>query len=177
MNPALPKKIGLYSIERKSGAKKWIFLFIIVIFAVFEVTILDYFKIFNIKPDLFLIAVLMASLSFAFQSRLAILLSAYSGMLKDILGINPFGINTLLFPLWSFLIIKLSRKITLDNNFISSGAMFVIVILNAAAIKIIFLFSGRFMPWGVFLRTAFLESLYTALVLPLLFRVIWAKIK
>ncbi len=156
--------------------KKWLLLCVIVIFSILEVTILDYFKIFNIKPDLFLIGVLMASLSFSFQPRLAILLSASSGMLKDILGINAFGINTLLFALWSFLIIKLSRKITLDNNLISAGVMFIIVILNGAAIKIIFLFSGKFMPWAVFLRTAFLESLYTALVLPLVFSV-WAKIK
>lgn len=177
MNPALPKKIGLYSAERKSGVKKWFFLFIAVVLAIFQITILDYFQIFNVKPDFFLIVVVMASLYFSFELRWAVFLSAFSGMLKDILGPNTFGINTLLFALWSVLIANLSKKISLDNNFISAAVIFVTVILNGAVIQLIFLFSGKFISWPVFLRIVLLESLYTALVLSIIFKKAYVQIK
>jgi rod shape-determining protein MreD len=150
--------------------RNWIFLFIIVIFALLQTSILDCIDIFNVKPDLLLIAVIYASLSFEFKYALS--LSIFAGVLKDVLAVNTFGINTLLFPLVSLLLIKLSREISLDNNFIYMVSTFIITLLGDIITRIIFLFLGNYILWGIFLRTAILESLYTALVLPLVFKVI-----
>ena len=150
--------------------KNWIFLCIIITCALLQITILDYIKILNVKPDLVFISVVTASIFLELRS--AILLSIFAGILKDILSVNTVGINTLLFPLTSFIIIKLSRKISLDNNLICMVSAFIIMLLNDIIARAVFLFLGDFISWGIFLRTAFVESLYTASVLPLVFKVI-----
>lgn len=151
--------------------RNWVFLLAIVIFSIFQVTILNNFRIFNVKPDLLLISVVMASLIFEF--KWALLLSIFIGILKDALCINTFGINTLLFPLWAFIIIKLSKKISVDNNFIRVVFVLIITISNIIITKLMFLFLNSFViPLGIFIRTAFIESLYTALIFPLVFKII-----
>lgn len=151
--------------------RKWFFLLLIVILGLLQVTLLDYFKIFGVKPDLLLIGVVMVSL-FSFDLKWALFLSAFCGILKDVMAINPFGINTLLFPLWSFLIMRLSKKISIENNFICAVLVFIIGVSCNIITRLIFLFLGNFISMNVFLRITFLESLYTAFILPLFFRVI-----
>lgn len=148
--------------------RKWIFLLVITILAIFQVTLLDYFKIFGVKPDLLLISIVIISLC-PLKPRWILFFSIFAGILKDALTISTFGINTLLFPLWSLLIIRLSKKISLDNNFIRALLIYIISVFNSIMMKFIFLSLGKSILLGIFLRITFLESLYTALVLPLLF--------
>lgn len=150
--------------------KNWFFLFVIIAFALLQVTVLDYFKIFKIKPDLLLISVIIISLYFELKSTL--FLSIFTGILKDTFLASPFAINTLLFPLWGFLTIKLSKKVSLDNNFTRSISIFIIMVLNSTITRLIFLFFGKFISWGIYLRIALFESLYTALIFPIIFRII-----
>lgn len=142
--------------------KNFIFIVIIIIFGLLQTTILNYVNIFNIKPDLLLISVIIASLFF--EPIWAISLSIFAGILKDVFSLNAFGMHTILFFLWSFLIIKLSRKITLDNNYIKLVLIFIIAILNNIIIRLIFLFLGNFISLGLFLRISFIEPLYTAFI-------------
>ena len=142
--------------------KNFIFIAIIVIFGLLQTTILNYVNIFNIKPDLLLISVIIASLFF--EPIWAISLSIFAGILKDVFSVNAFGVHTILFFLWSFLIIKLSRKITLDNNYIKLVLIFIIAVLNNIIIRLIFLFLGNFISLGLFLRISFIEPLYTAFI-------------
>ena len=158
-----------WNLSRHTFIKAWVLL-AIVIFGILEVTILDYFKILGVKPDLFLIYVVMVSLIYTFELQWALFLSVFSGMLKDILATSAFGINTLLFPLWSLLIIKLSRNILIENNFIYAALVLIISIFNNIIIRLINLNLGNFIPLVVFLRITFLESFYTALILPLVFK-------
>ncbi len=67
---------------------------------------------------------------------------------------------------------KLSKKISLDNNYIRMALIFIIANLNEAIVILISFFLGNFIYWGAFLRTAFIGSLYTAFVLPLVLRII-----
>jgi rod shape-determining protein MreD len=150
--------------------KKYIFLLIIIGLAMFQVTILDYFKIFSVKPDLLLISAVICALFFKF--RLALLLGVFAGILKDIFGGYNFGVNTLLFTLWTFLVIKLSKKISLDNNFIRMLLIFIIAIFENIIHRLIMLSSGGSIPPGIFLRIAILSSFYTACLLPLMLRII-----
>lgn len=148
--------------------KKGAALLIIIILAILQVTVFNYFRVFSVKPDLLLIIVVLAGLSFGLRE--ALFFSILAGILKDIFSINAFGINTLLFPLWSFLTIKLSREVSLENNFIRAVLVFIMVVLNDIAARLINLTLGNFIPMGIFLRVTFLESLYTALVSLLVFR-------
>lgn len=153
-----------------NGMRKGIFFIIVFILAIFEVTLLDSFKVFGVKPNLLLISIVIASLTFDFKQALGI--SVFAGILKDIFALNSFGINILLFPLSSFVVMKLSQKISLDNNYIRSVLIFIIVILNDIITRLIFISLGRFIPLGIFLGITFLEAFYTALILPLVFRTV-----
>lgn len=151
--------------------KKMLYSFIIFMAAIIQVTLLDSFKIFGVKPDLLLIIVIFAGLFF--NLKWAFALGIFAGILKDSLSASSFGINTLLFPLWIFLIIKLSKKIPLDNNLICVMLVFVIGIFHNTITRIIFFALGNSLaPLGIFLRMAFLEILYTAAILPLMFKFI-----
>lgn len=151
--------------------RKWNFFIFVLIAGLLEATFLNYFKIFNVKPNLILSLIVIASLYLDRGESLA--LACFSGILKDIFSIQVFGINTLLFTLWSFTIIKLSRQIPLDSNYIRLGLIFIIVIIHDIAATLILLSLNKaVVPWGIYLRITFLESLYTLAVFPLLFRVV-----
>lgn len=150
--------------------KKIIFFIFILALVLFQVTLLDYFRVFGVKPNLFLISIVIIAL--IFDLKWALILGISVGILKDSLGASSFGIDTLLFPLWIFLIVKLSREISLDNNPIRMLLIFVIVIFHSVLVKLIsFAFDKSYITPGIFLRITFLESLYTTAVLPLVFKV------
>jgi len=147
-----------------------IFSLSIVIFAMLQVVFTDYLKIFNVKPDLLLIIISLGSL--ALSLRWALVLSVFAGLFKDIFGMNMFGINTLLFPVWSFLIIKLAKKISIDNNYLRLGLIFIIALIHNTFTGLVSVYSGSFIPPGIFLRIVFVGSLYVAVISPLVFKII-----
>jgi rod shape-determining protein MreD len=147
----------------------WIFFPAIVILGVLQTTVLDFFRVFGVKPDLLLISVVIGSLVFGFKR--AFILSVFAGVFKDALGVNIFGINTLLFPLWSFLIARLNREITIDYNLVRIALAFIISLIHNTITGLILIYSGSVIPPGLFLRIVFLQSVYTALILPLVFKI------
>lgn len=150
--------------------KKFLFFIAIVISGLLQVTILNYFKIFNIKPDLLLICAVIASLTF--ELKWALTFSLFSGLLKDVFAINSFGINSALFILWSFLIVRLNREISLESNVLRAGLVFIITFLHSIISGLIYTYSGRFVPLGILLRIIIIQSVYTALVLPIVYKFI-----
>jgi len=148
--------------------KKMIFMSAIIICGLLQATVLNYINIFNVKPDLLLISVIIASLFF--KPQWAIPLSIFAGVLKDIFSVNVFGMNSILLFLWSFLIIKLSRKISFDSDYIKLALLFIAVIANNIILSLIFLFLGNFISLGLFLRITFIESLYTVLLFSFLLK-------
>lgn len=147
------------------------FLSIIIIACLIQATLLDYFSVFGVKPDLLLACMVMAVLSFEF--KWAFFFGVSAGLLKDAMGLSAFGINTFLFSLWAYLIINLSRKIVIENYFLPSLLIFIITFVNDITVRAMFFsFSGLNVPAGIFFRITFLESAYTALVFPLLFRAV-----
>lgn len=155
--------------------KKAIFSILILILGLLEVTVLDSFKLLGAKPNLLLASVVIAGL--IFDLKWAVFFSVFAGILKDSFSTGSFGINTLLFSLWGFLIIKLSRKIPLDSRSIRVILAFIIVILHNLVKKFVFfIFARPSASIGMFLYFTFLESLYTAAILPLLFKIIESTI-
>jgi rod shape-determining protein MreD len=148
--------------------KKLIFAGIIVVLALSQATAAYYVHIFNIRPDLILICAVIAALFY--RPRWALSLSVFAGLLKDIFSVAPFGMNAVLFFLWSFLIIKLSRVISLDNSYVRLVLIFIVAISDSIASMLILLLSGNFISWGVFFRIAVVGSLYTTLFFPLVLK-------
>lgn len=149
--------------------KKWIFLLIIVILGALQVTILDYLRIFHVRPDLLLITLVVASLNF--DLRRAIIFGLFAGIIKDVFGAGTFGLNTLLFPLWSFLLFKLSRQISVDDDLIRMGLVAVLVIVHNTVFGIILISQGELISFGIYLRIVIVETILTTLVSPLVFRI------
>lgn len=144
-------------------AEDWFLLPMVIFFGLCQATISDSLKIFNTKPDLLLICAVIPAL-FAFETRRVICLSAFSGILKDILGAHAIGINILIFPVSSFLVIELSKKITIYNNFIRVAVVFVVAVLNAIAVRMMLVFLHTPITGGALLRVIFLEPIYTAFI-------------
>ncbi|MDD4894033.1 MAG: rod shape-determining protein MreD [Candidatus Omnitrophica bacterium] len=148
--------------------KKLIFITAIIIAGLLQATVLNYISIFNVKPDLLLSCAVIASL--IFSAPWAVFFSIFSGILQDILSVNAFGIHTILFALWSILIIKLSRKISFDNDYMKIALLAAVVLFNNIIIRLVFLFLNNFISWGIFLRITFIDSLYTVLIFPLILK-------
>lgn len=149
--------------------KKWFYLLIIALIGIVQLTLMDYFKLFGVKPDLLLISVILASLFY--DMRWALLCSVFAGILKDVFGAAAFGINTSLFCLFSFAIIELAKKISIDNAFRQASLVFIISFLYNLTIGIVSIYSGNFIPLGIFLKILFISSAYTALLYLLFFKI------
>jgi len=149
--------------------KNRIFFIYVLIFSLLQVTFVDYIKIFGAKPDLFAVAVVIAAIYFA--PRWALAISLFAGILKDTFSIDAFGINTLLLPILCFLVMRLSKEVTLDNIVASGIVTFVVIIVYALLSRLISMYSNNQIPFLAFLRISFFEALYTALIFPLIFRI------
>ena len=149
--------------------KKCLFFLIIIILAVLETALLNSFGIFTVRPDLLLLCVALAA--FNFDLNWVLIFSVFIGVLKDALTVNSFAVYTLLFPLWGFLIVKASRKLSLEDNYLRFALILILVVLNDIILRLIFFLSGRYIPFGAFLGITLIEFLYTALILPLLFKI------
>ena len=146
------------------------FLLSVILLGILQGTALNSFRFFWVRPDLLLASVVIASLSL--RMRWALAVAFLAGFLKDALGVYLFGINTLLFPVWAILIIKLKREISIENNYLIPLCIVLIIsILNNLVIRLTFFsLGGLSLPAGIFIRTVIIESAYTALVFPLLSR-------
>lgn len=144
-------------------------LLFFILLSLVQLTLLEYFKVFGLKPDLILISVVIASLFFKFSS--SIIFAVLSGIIKDAFLGPSLGINTLLFPLWSFLIRKLSRKIEIDNLAIRLSLIYIIALLNNLLCGLAMIYSVESIPLGLFLSRVFLAPVYTAIVFSLIYRI------
>jgi rod shape-determining protein MreD len=155
--------------------KNLIFLAVIIILGLLQLTFLDAFMIFNIKPDLLLISALIASLFL--EKKPALALSLFAGIFKDAFGSSVFGLNCLLFCLWSFVIIRISKVISIEDNFLRMALVFMVVLLHNIVYGAILIYLGNNIPLGIILRIIFVGSIYTALVFPLVFKIIKSSLK
>ena len=148
--------------------KARIFIIFTAILGILQVTLLNSFKVFGVKPDLLLIIIFIAALSLELKPALGIGLLA--GIFKDAFSLTPPGVSTILFPVWIFLIAKLIREVSIDDNLTRMLLFFVVVLLNNIISGLVLIYSGVFLPLGIFLRITLLASIYTTLVLPLILK-------
>jgi len=146
------------------------FIFLILFFTLLQVSLAHYFSVFGVQPDLFLICLAVISIYCEVEYSLA--LSLLCGILKDIFSIGLFGVNTFFFPIFSFLLIKLSRRAALDNTPVLSVVVFFMTIFRGIINRMVLCFLGLTVPLGISFKIILVESLYTALIFSLSFRLI-----
>lgn len=149
--------------------KKWIFLGIIAALGALQLTFLEYFKVFHVKPDLLLIAVVIATLKFDFRD--ALILSVFAGFFKDCFVAGTLGLNTLLFPLWCYLIFIITHQFTIEEELFQIALVPIVVILHNTVTGFIIVSQGAAVTFGIFLRITIVEAVVTTLVSPLIFRI------
>lgn len=156
--------------------KKWVSLVAILAVALLEAMLVDHFKVFGAKPDLLLITLVILAGFFLFQLPWLITLAIIAGIFKDIFSANIFGVNTLLFCAWAILIVRISKRISIDDDLRRAALIFALALLDSISTRIILVLWGNPIAWGIFLRIGFLNALYTLIVSPLMFRIPWRRL-
>ena len=139
--------------------KKRFFLAAIILSLILESGPLNYFKAFSVKPSLSLILLTIASL--CFNLRWALCFALILGVLEAIFSAGIFWLRPFLFLLFSFLIVKLSKKILLDTLILRLILIFLLSLAYNITLRVFFSCFARLVPLGIFFRITFLGALYT----------------
>lgn len=148
--------------------KKFFLLLLLMILVFLQLIWPRVLTFFNLKPDLLLIFVVAAV--FFLNFKLALSLSILAGLAKDVFMPLDFGVNTVLFVFWSYLIYKLMRQIVVENVYRRLILILIVAVLNNLFIGIYYLHNGALVPFGIFLRNLIFTSIYTAALAPWVFK-------
>lgn len=150
--------------------KKWLLLLAIIILVTLQLTWPGFLIFFNCKPDLLL--VFTVSLVFYLDFKTALIFGILAGLVKDIFLPQLFAINTISFSVWSYLIYRLSRQISTENNYVRLVIVLITAFLNNIMAGLQILNSGNIIPVGIFLRNLIVLSVYSTALSPLVFKLI-----
>jgi rod shape-determining protein MreD len=147
--------------------KKEAYLFtVLFIFMLLESTILNNFKLFDVKPDLLLVSVVVFGLFL--PAFWVIVLSFFSGFLLDLFYVGHFGINIIMFVALGIICRKLAKNLYIENNII----IIVLILIASLALSFIRRLCIAPVPFWTTLRFSTLEALYTAFFAPFVFKVL-----
>lgn len=148
--------------------KKLFFLAAIIILATLGLNWPNFLSFFYCKPDLLLI--FMVALVFYTDFKAALLFGILAGLAKDVFLPWPMAINAICFSIWSYLIYRLSRQISTEEDFLRWAIVLVAALLNNFIIGLQGIAAGNIIPPGIFLRNLIIVSVYTTLLSPLIFK-------
>lgn len=155
---------------------------LLFIMLVLQSTLLDYIKIFNAKPDLLLLLVIFFGLFFGgalgFETGLA------AGLLKDILSVDIFGVNTIILALTGLMTGLLSPKFFKESKLtqyllvfmLSTLSMFARYFIDLYISKITYINLSEYLS-GQIIPASFYTSLVSAIIFPILIRRYGLKIQ
>lgn len=150
--------------------KKWPFLVIAIILATFQLVWPVFLSFFNCKPDLLL--TLAVVLIFYLDLKAALIFAVFCGLLKDVFLPSPLALNTILFPLWSFLIYRLSSQISTEDDYMRLAIVLAVSLLNNIIVGLQSINSGNIIAPFIFLRNLIIPPVYTAALSPLVFKLV-----
>jgi len=148
--------------------KKWLFLLTVIILTTLQLSWPSFLNFFNCKPDLLLIFV--AALVFHTNFKTALVFSILSGLAKDIFLPGTVAVNTISFTIWCYLIYRLSRQISTENDYVRLGIVLIAALFNNIIIGLQSINSGSIIAPGIFLRNLIIPSFYTVILAPLVFK-------
>jgi rod shape-determining protein MreD len=112
----------------------------------------------------------MIALVFYTDFKTALIFGILAGLAKDVFLPCTLAVNTICFSIWSYLIYRLSRQISTEENYVRLFIVLVIALLNNLIIGIQSLANGNIISSGIFLRNLMIVSVYTSLLSPLIFK-------
>ena len=150
--------------------KKILAILIVFILGILQSTVLDYIKIFRVKPDVLLISVIFFSLHFG-KANFGLLVGFFSGLLEDILSNSLIGVNAFSFGLCGLIMGAQGNKIYKDSLSVQSLVSFIAALFISLFSYCLFsLISEAVRPFVEYFKyIIFPASLYTALVSPAIF--------
>lgn len=152
---------------------KLIFVILVfLLFAILDATLTNHIRIYDVKPDLFLIGVLFFALYGGLKAGAS---SGFvAGLVRDVFTGGPFGINVLFFTLagcfFGYNFSKFYRESPTAQFILSFSMAMVYLLFYYVFLK--FMRDAKdtfFIDIGVWKSVGIPFSLYTALVAPLLF--------
>jgi cell shape-determining protein MreD len=143
--------------------RKQIYAFsILFIIALLQSSLLNYFPIFNLKPDAILASLVL--LVCFFSPAWSVIFAFLAGAFRDLFGSLPFGFNTLISIAWVVLAGRIFRRLSAENMFIRSAVLGLIILLNNLALQSLLFTLGRPLDMAAFLRILTVESMLSLLL-------------
>jgi len=141
-----------------------IFIFIA---AVMQLNILQSVNFFNIRPDILLILVIFFNMHFSLRKGLII--GGICGLLKDIFSSGIFGLNLFSFIICILVLKEIKKYFYKESNSMLIFTTFLISLINSiiSCVAMSAILDLTFIR--PFLLIIFLESIYTALISPIVF--------
>ena len=132
------------------------------IIALMQSTFLNYFRIFNLKPDAILLALIIIAPFFSL--RWSVTFAFLGGIFRDIFSILPFGINIIICVLWIILAKQIFRRLSIENNLIRIIILCLIILLNNFTMQSILFILGNPIAIGTILKIVWIESVFALLL-------------
>jgi len=136
--------------------------------ALIQFSTLDELKIWEVRPDLILVALFLGSLFV--QRKEAFILAISLGLLKDIFSCSFLGINTLLFAFYIFIGNQINLNFSFEDNFSRTAFFLILSLLHNLSNGFYRIFLGGQLTLGVFLRLSLIASFYNSGLLYLLLK-------
>lgn len=137
-------------------------LLILLIIALLQSTLFNYFRILNVKPDIILAALIMFVPFFSLGWSVVFAFSG--GVFRDLFSILPFGFNACFCILWIILVKQIFRRLSAENNLIRNCLLCLIILLNNLTMQSILFVLQRPLNLGIFSRIVSIESILTLLL-------------
>ncbi|MFH1577894.1 MAG: rod shape-determining protein MreD [Candidatus Omnitrophota bacterium] len=150
--------LGNYRLQYRRQIYAFLILFIA---GLTQATLLNYFRIFSVKPDIILAVLIISSLFL--NLGWSVSLAFFGGIFCDLMGNLPYGFNAILFILSIILVKRISSKLSVENIFIRNAVICLIIVLNNLAVRFILLALGSSLAFGIFLRFTVIQSILTLL--------------
>lgn len=131
---------------------------LILLLALLQISILPRVWLFRVKPDLLLISVLLTAMNSRSVPEI-VFLSLACGLVKDIFGIRPFGLNALTMSLSALVAYGIFQILNKELKGIKFYILILVTLVNYIALTIIF---GR-----PYILIGLLEAIVNCLFLPL----------
>jgi rod shape-determining protein MreD len=144
------------------------FLLTIIILATLGLNWPIFLNFFYCKPDLLLI--FMVALVFYTDFKTALIFGILAGLAKDVFLPWSLPVNMICFGIWSYLIYRLGRQISTEENYVRLAVVLAAGLLNNFIVGLQSVSAGNIMPPGIFLRNLIVVSVYSSLLSPLIFK-------
>jgi rod shape-determining protein MreD len=133
---------------------------VLILLVILQPTLMSWFRIFGVEPDLVLAAVVIIGLSL--DLKWVLLFSYAAGLLKDSLGILPLGVNTLVLPLLGFAANRLSRRMVIEADYVIATVVFIAAVSHNLIISLLLVIMGLNISMGMSSRIILIGAIYTA---------------